>query len=79
MSDAPQSFQDLHKLIADAPSADATALQAAQARQAILTKPAGSLGRLEQIAEWLAAWQGRHPPRADCNRYDSLRGLHAAA
>ena len=21
----------------------------------------------------------RHPPRADCNRYDSLRGLHAAA
>jgi hypothetical protein len=20
-----------------------------------------------------------HPPRADCNRYDSLRGLHAAA
>lgn len=21
----------------------------------------------------------RHPPRADCHRYDSLRGLHAAA
>ncbi len=21
----------------------------------------------------------RYPPRADCNRYDSLRGLHAAA
>lgn len=21
----------------------------------------------------------RHPPRADCTRYDSLRGLHAAA
>jgi hypothetical protein len=21
----------------------------------------------------------RHPPRADCGRYDSLRGLHAAA
>jgi nicotinate-nucleotide--dimethylbenzimidazole phosphoribosyltransferase len=65
MSNAPQSFQDLHKLIADAPSADAEALQAAQARQAILTKPAGSLGRLEQIAEWLAAWQGRHPPRVE--------------
>ena len=23
---------------------------------------AGSLGRLEEIAEWLAAWQGRAPP-----------------
>jgi nicotinate-nucleotide--dimethylbenzimidazole phosphoribosyltransferase len=23
------------------------------------------LGRLEQIAEWLAAWQGRHPPRVE--------------
>ena len=34
-------------------------------RQSILTKPAGSLGRLEQIAEWLAAWQGRHPPRVE--------------
>ena len=21
----------------------------------------------------------RHPPRADCDRYDSLRGFHAAA
>ena len=21
----------------------------------------------------------RHPPRADCGRYDSLRGFHAAA
>jgi nicotinate-nucleotide--dimethylbenzimidazole phosphoribosyltransferase len=40
-------------------------LQAARARQAILTKPAGALGRLEEIAEWLAAWQGRHPPGAE--------------
>ena len=23
------------------------------------------MGRLEQIAEWLAAWQGRHPPRVE--------------
>jgi len=65
MSDAPQSFEDLRQLIAAAPAADQDALQAAQARQAVLTKPAGSLGRLERIAEWLAAWQGRHPPRAE--------------
>lgn len=65
MRSVPHSLQDLHKLIAAAPPGDADALQAAQARQAVLTKPAGSLGRLEQIAEWLAPWQGRHPPRVE--------------
>jgi nicotinate-nucleotide--dimethylbenzimidazole phosphoribosyltransferase len=38
------------------------AAEAARAHQAKLTKPAGSLGRLEDLAVWLAAWQGRHPP-----------------
>ena len=31
---------------------------------------------LGEVTEDLAL---RHPPRADCTRYDSLRGLHAAA
>ncbi|MGI8816612.1 MAG: nicotinate-nucleotide--dimethylbenzimidazole phosphoribosyltransferase, partial [Pseudonocardia sp.] len=35
----------------------------ASARQAQLTKPAGSLGRLEELGEWLAACQGSCPPR----------------
>ena len=65
MNDAPRSVQDLRRLIENAPPADQDALQAARARQAVLTKPAGALGRLEEIAEWLAAWQGRHPPRAE--------------
>ena len=30
-----------------------------------LTKPPGSLGRLEGLMAWLAAWQGRYPPRLD--------------
>jgi nicotinate-nucleotide--dimethylbenzimidazole phosphoribosyltransferase len=30
-----------------------------------LTKPAGSLGRLEEIAEWMAAWQGTARPHVD--------------
>jgi nicotinate-nucleotide--dimethylbenzimidazole phosphoribosyltransferase len=37
--------------------------QQAQARHAQLTKPAGSLGRLEQVGVWLAACQGHCPPR----------------
>jgi nicotinate-nucleotide--dimethylbenzimidazole phosphoribosyltransferase len=32
------------------------------ARQAVLTKPAGSLGRLEDLAAWLARWQNREMP-----------------
>ena len=43
------------------PIADETALAAARARQRELTKPAGSLGRLEEIAEFLASWQGGRP------------------
>ena len=55
-------FDDIRALVAKMPSADDTAVKAVRARDAVLTKPAGSLGRLEELAEWLAAWQGRAPP-----------------
>lgn len=35
----------------------------ARDRQLELTKPAGSLGRLEQLGEWVAACQGACPPK----------------
>ncbi|MBK4215579.1 nicotinate-nucleotide--dimethylbenzimidazole phosphoribosyltransferase [Paracoccus caeni] len=44
---------------------DEAAAQAARARQAVLTKPAGSLGRLEDLAVFMAGWQGRERPRID--------------
>ncbi|CAM3118004.1 nicotinate-nucleotide--dimethylbenzimidazole phosphoribosyltransferase [Skermania piniformis] len=44
-----------------APDADARA--AAAARQEQLTKPPGSLGRLETLGNWIAACQGTCPPR----------------
>ena len=44
-----------------APDADAAA--AARARQKTLTKPPGSLGRLEDLSVWVAACQGVCPPR----------------
>ena len=47
------------------PPPDLAAAAACRARDAELTKPAGALGRLEELAEWLAAWQGRHPPRLE--------------
>ncbi|HEY7067309.1 MAG TPA: nicotinate-nucleotide--dimethylbenzimidazole phosphoribosyltransferase [Chloroflexota bacterium] len=42
---------------------DDAAMQAAHARQARLTKPAGSLGRLEDLAVQIAGVQGRAVPR----------------
>ncbi|HJP79672.1 MAG TPA: nicotinate-nucleotide--dimethylbenzimidazole phosphoribosyltransferase, partial [Pseudonocardiaceae bacterium] len=42
---------------------DETARQAAVARQAQLTKPAGSLGVLEELGNWISACQGVCPPR----------------
>ena len=44
---------------------NATAMRAASERQQQLTKPAGSLGKLEQLAIRLAGMQGRECPRAE--------------
>lgn len=44
---------------------DESARQAAASRQARLTKPAGALARLEEIAIRLAAMQGRERPRIE--------------
>ena len=46
-------------------SFDDTAAEAARARQNSLTKPPGSLGRLEDLAVFMAGWQGRARPRLD--------------
>ncbi len=55
-------FDDIRRLVDDFPGPDERAAAAVRARDALLTKPAGSLGRLEDIAEWVAAWQGRERP-----------------
>jgi nicotinate-nucleotide--dimethylbenzimidazole phosphoribosyltransferase len=60
-----RSFDDLKARLRQLPGPDAAAEGAARSRQALLTKPAGSLGRLEELAIWLAAWQGREPPRLE--------------
>ena len=46
------------------PEPDNGAREQAIARQAMLTKPTGALGRLEDVSVWLAGVQGRCPPLA---------------
>ena len=51
-------------LFAPVTAPDAEVAAAAWDRQAQLTKPPGSLGRLEELAVWAASCQGVCPPRA---------------
>jgi nicotinate-nucleotide--dimethylbenzimidazole phosphoribosyltransferase len=59
-----QSLAELRVACFELPQADHAAAAAVMARQAELTKPPGSLGRLEEIVAWLGQW-GRNPPRLD--------------
>ncbi|WP_019996023.1 nicotinate-nucleotide--dimethylbenzimidazole phosphoribosyltransferase [Aureimonas ureilytica] len=61
MSATGLPFDDIRALIAQMPTPDMRARHDARHRQEELTKPSGSLGRLEDIAEWMASWQGRAP------------------
>jgi len=56
------SFDEMRRLLAALPGPDLDAGTAALVRERQLTKPAGSLGRLEELVAWLATWQGKHPP-----------------
>ncbi|WP_019831538.1 nicotinate-nucleotide--dimethylbenzimidazole phosphoribosyltransferase [Sphingomonas sp. PR090111-T3T-6A] len=62
--------------LASLPEHDPAALAAARARQAELTKPPGSLGRLEDIACFLASWQGCSRPHIDHGRVLVFAGNH---
>ena len=61
MSASGLPFDDFRELLRNLPGPDTAALAAARERDSQLTKPAGALGRLEEIAFWLAAWSGRTP------------------
>src|SRR5436305_306590 len=59
------SLDNLRAGCLDLPPAEIDAAALAAERQSQLTKPPGSLGRLEDIVAWLARSQGRSMPRLD--------------
>jgi nicotinate-nucleotide--dimethylbenzimidazole phosphoribosyltransferase len=73
------TFAEMRRILRDLPGPDLAARTEVVRRQAELTKPPGSLGRLEEIAEWLAAWQGRATPRVEHPRIAVFAGSHGVA
>lgn len=58
---------------------DMVARQAAQNRQAQLTKPPGSLGQLEELALFFAGWQAREKPEIKRGKAVIFAGNHGVA
>jgi nicotinate-nucleotide--dimethylbenzimidazole phosphoribosyltransferase len=79
MNAPPSTFDEIRRILREAPGPDLTAQTEVVRRQAELTKPPGALGRLEELAEWLAAWQGRGHPKLDHPRIAIFAGAHGVA
>ena len=62
MSATGLPFDDIRNLLPQMPQASTAMVEDVIKREAQLTKPAGALGRLEEIVQFLAAWQGKSKP-----------------
>lgn len=74
-----QPFDDIRALIAQMPGPDEAAAARTAAREGRLVKPAGALGRLEDISVWLSAWTGRTPPQVNRPIIAIFGGAHGVA
>ena len=72
----PAPYADVADLLMIVPPGDELAVEAVRVRDANLTKPHGSLGRLEQLVEFLARWQGKAPPTLDNPMVAIFAGNH---
>ena len=72
-------FADIRQVVANFGGIDHAAIAAVRERDAVLTKPAGSLGRLEELAEWMAGWQRKERPTVDRGMIAIFAGNHGIA
>ena len=70
------SLSEFAALLRAAPAAHAAAHQAASDRNGQLTKPPGALGRLEDLALWVASWQGNGRPAITSPQVIVFAGNH---
>jgi nicotinate-nucleotide--dimethylbenzimidazole phosphoribosyltransferase len=76
MTQTPATLADFRQILATLPRPDAAARAGAEARNVQLTKPPGALGRLEDMAIWLAGWQGTDRPRITAPQVAIFAGNH---
>ncbi|RYH01801.1 nicotinate-nucleotide--dimethylbenzimidazole phosphoribosyltransferase [Salipiger sp. IMCC34102] len=70
------TLDTFRSLLAGAPAPDAEARAQAAERNGQLTKPPGALGRLEELALWVAGWQGAARPRIAAPQIIVFAGNH---
>jgi nicotinate-nucleotide--dimethylbenzimidazole phosphoribosyltransferase len=70
------TLEEIALLVRDFPGPDQESATTAVAHERDLAKPRQALGRLEELAEWLATWQGRHPPRIERPNVSVFAGNH---
>ncbi len=76
MTDPDRPFDDIRALLLQMQGPDEDAMAEARERDAQLTKPPGALGRLEEIAAFIAGWQGTPHPHADTPLVAVFAGNH---
>ena len=69
-------FAEILDLLMLAPEGNEEAVDAVRMHDAQLTKPPGSLGRLEELVEWLARWQGKARPTLENPMVAIFAGNH---
>ena len=55
-------FDDIRALFAIMPPPSQDCVDLVRERDSMLVKPAGALGRMEELPQWMAAWQGKSRP-----------------
>ena len=73
------TLNEIRALLRELPGPDLESGTAAVLRERTLTKPAGALGRLEELTQWLATWQAKHPPAINHPRTAVFAGNHGVA
>ncbi|TNE35475.1 MAG: nicotinate-nucleotide--dimethylbenzimidazole phosphoribosyltransferase [Alphaproteobacteria bacterium] len=72
----PSPLDPFRTRLESLPSSDSLSVDKATARDSVLTKPTGALGRLEELAIWMSGWQGKHPPSCDRPQIIVFAGNH---
>ena len=73
------TLAEFRELLADMPTADRDAMEAARAHDAQLTKPPGALGRLEELAIWYRGWRGGERAEIAAPQIIVFAGNHGVA